>query len=76
MQQGYPSVTEDEEDCARWFAEIAKGSDASAKDRHAFVRSFLRPRGLETPAAQIAADIIQKFTSSGSGRSGSNLAYT
>lgn len=59
LREGYPATTKNEPDCARWLAElITSGADPNREARQRFVRSFLRPHGLDVPAGKIAADAL------------------
>lgn len=61
LNLGYPEVTQDEAGCAAWFAAIARGEDPGAERRRAFVRSFVRPLGIESPAGACAALAIREL---------------
>jgi hypothetical protein len=61
LDLGYPEVTQDEAGCAGWFAAIARGADSGAERRRAFVRTFVRPQGIEKPAGACAAAAIREL---------------
>jgi hypothetical protein len=58
VESGYPQATEDEVDFARWLTSISDGNDSSAAARKQFVRSLIRPVGLECAASKVVADTI------------------
>jgi hypothetical protein len=64
LKLGYPEATADEAGCARWFADVARGVDAGAERRRQFVRTFVRPNGMETPAGACAARVIRELAAS------------
>ena len=58
LNSGFPEATEDEADCVRWLAQVAEGRDAGKEARRRLVSSFLRPKGIGRPAAEVAAEVI------------------
>lgn len=64
IEEGYPSVTADEEDFSLWLTKIAKGEDPTEEKRRKFVVSFMRPQGVEKPSAPLAAAILREMKTS------------
>lgn len=59
LLSGYPAVTQDEPDCARWLVEVALKQDPTAAERRRFTETFLRPQGLAHPSTPEAARVIR-----------------
>jgi len=58
LENGFPEASENEIDCARWLAGIAKGHDMGKEKRQKFVAEFLRPQGRDRSSAQLASEAI------------------
>lgn len=51
------------EECLGCIARVLRGEDKTRAGRHAFIRQFIRPRGVEISAGEIAAREIEKMVS-------------
>jgi hypothetical protein len=47
------------ESCAALLVELARGADSTSKARRRVVDAFVRPRGLDVPAGELAAQAIE-----------------
>jgi hypothetical protein len=61
VKKGYPEATEDEVDLARWLVHVSDGNDGGTNARKEFVRTLIRPAGLECAASKVAADAIVEY---------------
>lgn len=50
------------EKCAEEIKKIMEGNDEHAEERAAFIKDFIRPRGLEISAGEAAAEEIEELT--------------
>jgi hypothetical protein len=60
LRGDFLEVAFDATDAARRMARILEGSDEKRDGRAAFIRWFLRPCGLDVPAAQVVADVLER----------------
>ena len=60
------NIAKDIDECADLVAKILKGDDSTKDARLRFIKEFTRPRGLDIPAGQVAATVIEML---GSGES-------
>ena len=60
LQGNFLEVASDAAGAAARIARIIGGTDEKREQRGAFVRWFLRPCGLDRPAAQVVADLIER----------------
>lgn len=58
LDGGFLQVTNSYGDATTRLGEIFAGNDPLAAGRRAFVKRFIRPQGLERPAAEVMADAI------------------
>lgn len=58
LSNNFPVATKNEADCARWLAQIVEGRDDGREARRLFVNSFVRPKGIDRSAADVAAEAI------------------
>lgn len=63
LQNKFPVATENETDCANWLSQIIDGNDISKEARQSFASWFFRPRGIERPSAEVAAEEILSIIS-------------
>jgi hypothetical protein len=59
LDGGFLQVATSYSQAAAQLGDILAGQDPLATGRHAFVRRFVRPQGLERPAAAVMADAIE-----------------
>ena len=65
LNGGFLEVAESFTESAEIISNILSGNDAKALQRRAFVREFIRPRGLAKPASQVLAETITSLASDG-----------
>jgi hypothetical protein len=58
---GFLHVASDLDEHVRQLADVLDEDEAGAERRRAFVESFVRPRGLDRPAAPIGAEAIEEL---------------
>lgn len=56
-------VVEDERSCAERIVAIVRGADRRKEARATFVKSFLRPNGMEVPASRITVNLLERLAS-------------
>jgi hypothetical protein len=59
LKGDFLNVCRDESDVAACVRRILDGTDDTADGRRSFARWFLRPCGLDTPAGEVVADVIE-----------------
>jgi hypothetical protein len=60
LDAGFLEASRDVDEVAARVGRVLDGADEKAEQRRGFVESFLRPRGLATPARRVVADTIEE----------------
>jgi hypothetical protein len=68
LKGDFLEVSQDVDGVAARVARILQGQDEKAVGRREFTRWFLRPCGLETPATEVVADLIERSAKPVAGR--------
>jgi hypothetical protein len=76
LDGGFLETVTDAEECARTMRAIVEGRDDKQAARREFVRRFLRPAGLGTPARRVAAETLEGIASGAIGQAPTALRGT